>query len=623
MSEPANSLSVLRRSDLVHVAAPWAVAGVFAAAGKLRSTGLNYTGVGVPALPWHVRPLITFPEVSLAIAGASLAVLLLDLTPPRARPLVALALSALAAVWAALEVFSQIFFEMSASTIDFSGMKFFVHEFSGIFGMLVTGVPAAAVLVGTLWILLILRVGDVARAPSGALSGRARGYLAAATVGALALANASPGLIENRSFERGTGLNIFWSGVELARDRAIPTPAEPFPVNARLVGDNPPRNVVIVMLESTGWEQTSLAHPELGTTPFLLSLAETSTVVERAYAVYPHSLKAITSMMCGVEPRLDTVQFEALRGGVPGRCLPHLLEERGYETAYFQTPLSEFEAFDSFIRNLGFSHATFGEDLGDAPYVNYHGPSESTLLAPSAAWLASLKGAPFLAAYLTNSAHHLYGLEETSDLTSPDVETAQAAYRKMLRQQDDFLRELLRQYSDAGLYENTLFVVVGDHGEAFGQHGTRGHNDTINEEGVRVPWLFHTPWAPEPERLPGPAWQPDLLPTIAHHLGYELDSAGARLSGVDVRDAPPDRAIYALCFTARNCMSRTAGPYKAIDYFGKRPPQLFDLTADPAEETNLAEQHPELLAEYLADANRWRDEVRGRYLAYDRSTPGR
>ncbi len=622
MSNPGQNTQMFARSDFLHAAAPWAIAGAFAAVGKFHSVGLNYTGVGVPALPWHERPFIALPETSLAIVGAGLTVLVLDLTPTRARGIVAIALSALAALWAAVEVFSQVFFEMSASTIDFSSGKFFVDGFFGIFGMLATGVPTTAALLGTLWILLILRVGDVARTPSVPLSHRERWFVGAVAAGALALANVSPGLIENRSFERGTALNVFWSGIELALDRAVQRPADPFPVNARLVGNNPPRNLVIVMLESTAWEQTSLAHPKLDTTPFLLSLAAKSTVVERAYAVYPHSLKAITSMMCGVEPRLETVQFEALRGGVPGRCLPHLLAERGYVTAYFQTPLADFESFDSFVGNLGFTKATFGADLGNAPYANYLGPAESTLLAPSAAWLASLHGEPFFATYLTNSAHHLYGLEETGD-TSPDVETAQVAYRRMLHQQDEFLRDLLKQYSDAGLYENTLFVVVGDHGEAFGQHGTRGHNDTINEEGIRVPWLFYAPWAPEPERLPGPAWQPDLLPTIAHRLGYELDTAGARLSGVDVRDATPERALYAICFTARTCMSRTAGPFKAIDYFDKRPPQLFNLITDPLESTNLADQHPEILAEYVAEMRRWREGVRGRYLSYDLNAPGR
>jgi arylsulfatase A-like enzyme len=49
------------------------------------------------------------------------------------------------------------------------------------------------------------------------------------------------------------------------------------------------------------------------------------------------------------------------------------------------------------------------------------------------------------------------------------------------------LKSLVQQYKELGLYDNTIFVLFGDHGEGFGEHGRFMHGDTIWEEGLRVP----------------------------------------------------------------------------------------------------------------------------------------
>ncbi len=66
-------------------------------------------------------------------------------------------------------------------------------------------------------------------------------------------------------------------------------------------------------------------------------------------------------------------------------------------------------------------------------------------------------------------------------------------YLNSVRNQDFFLKNLFEQYKELGLYEDTVFVLVGDHGEAFGEHGRFQHDNAIYEEGIKVPLIIHDP----------------------------------------------------------------------------------------------------------------------------------
>ena len=68
---------------------------------------------------------------------------------------------------------------------------------------------------------------------------------------------------------------------------------------------------------------------------------------------------------------------------------------------------------------------------------------------------------------------------------------------------------------------STVFVLLGDHGQGFGEHGRNGHDNAIYEEGLRIPLLIHDPQRyKQGTRLEGPVSQLDILPTVADLLGY-------------------------------------------------------------------------------------------------------
>lgn len=243
--------------------------------------------------------------------------------------------------------------------------------------------------------------------------------LAAVTLGTLSLVS-SASSASSKPFTRDALANMLATEFQKLRvERANPEvetelAAESLPTDASLVEtpETARRNVVTVFLESTRASATTPYNEDLETTPFLADLAESSLLVENAYATVPHSSKALVAGQCGVTPPLDIKNSEANPGAIPARCLPELLEEQGYSTAFFQSATEDFERRRMLVENLGYEDFFPLEALPREGFekANYFGYEDDIMLEPSKEWLAQQQnaGKPFVASYLTVTAHHDY-----------------------------------------------------------------------------------------------------------------------------------------------------------------------------------------------------------------------
>jgi arylsulfatase A-like enzyme len=105
-----------------------------------------------------------------------------------------------------------------------------------------------------------------------------------------------------------------------------------------------------------------------------------------------------------------------------------------------------------------------------------------------------------------------------------------AAYRAGLGWVDARLAELHALLQAHGLLENTLLVIAGDHGEAFGEHGRLRHGNVLFDEVLRVPLVISGP-APfdRAARIDGSVGLTDLAPTVLDLVGApNLDGADGR-----------------------------------------------------------------------------------------------
>ncbi len=387
--------------------------------------------------------------------------------------------------------------------------------------------------------------------------------------------------------------------------------------NARLVptSQTEKRNVVLIHLESARAQSVTPYNEDLKTMPFLNELAKESLLAERAYLVVPRSSKGSTAVNCGVEPALYAgPEYEP--GNIPAPCLAGLLKEQGYRTAWFQS-LWDTGDDSSLAGNFGYEefYPSQSTNTGGFQITNTFGYEDDIMLEPSERWLRANGDQPFLAQYFTSGGHYgyeclpnRYGYENFSDDEEYD------RYLNCLRMLDFFLQNLFDQYKKLGLYENTIFVLYGDHGEGFKEHGRDMHGDTIWDEGIKVPLIIHDPKRfQDGERVKGLSSQIDILPTVAEMLGYEVQ--GGQYPGYSLlREPPEDRTVMSSCITNRRCMASVKGDEKYIHHFGDQPDELFDLSEDPFEERNLAsERGKEELDERRQELFAWRTRVNAQH----------
>jgi arylsulfatase A-like enzyme len=275
---------------------------------------------------------------------------------------------------------------------------------------------------------------------------------------------------------------------------------------------------------------------------------------------------------------------------LPVQCLPGALDAAGYRTAFFQSAVGTFEFRARLVDRLGFSQFKAFEDLR-GKRLGYVGSEDSSLVRPVLDFFAKAGDKPSFATLLTSATHHPYRLSKNMIARAkqrgmPYKEPAEA-YARLVEEADKMLGGIVDGLRDSGKLDSTLIVVLGDHGEGFGQHGARQHDNNFFEEGLRVPFVIAGPGVPAGRRFGGNASVTDVAPTVLGQLGVAFDREA--LDGFDLLRAPPaaNRPRPFGCYRPTKCRGFVAGDHKVIVQPSTGTRFMFDLARDPGEELPL------------------------------------
>lgn len=178
-------------------------------------------------------------------------------------------------------------------------------------------------------------------------------------------------------------------------------------------------------------------------------------------------------------------------------------------------------------------------------------------------------------------------------------------YDANLRYADWAVGELASLLRKAGVYDNTLFVVSADHGEAFGEHGYLWHERGVYDELTRIPLILKWPGQPTQSRTIGALTETvDLLPTVfdAFRIAYPRPEVQGRsllpLIAGDI-DKVHD---YVFCRSDGDPPSYLVRSlnHALILYGNGQWRVLYDLKADPVERRNVIAEQPEQADKMLA-----------------------
>jgi arylsulfatase A-like enzyme len=315
-----------------------------------------------------------------------------------------------------------------------------------------------------------------------------------------------------------------------------------------------PPNIILMMGDDHGWEETGYnGHPHVKT-PVLDDMAATGLKFERFYAAHPSCSPTRASFLTGRHPNRMGTFAPGWSFRPEETTSAHLLSKAGYHCAHFgkwhvgavkkESPVSPLAM--GFHDNF-FELNPFLSRNGGAP-EQFQGESSEILIRESIASIARARkaGKPFFQIIWFGSPHEPYsGLPQDlalyDDLPSKYAKkvklTSNETGGPVRRPQGEVLREryaeitamdraigmLRRHLSESGLRDNTLLFYCGDNGtspDASLGRPHRGTKATVYEGGILVPGLIE--W---PARIPRPrstrfrACTSDLLPTLAALTG--------------------------------------------------------------------------------------------------------
>ena len=178
---------------------------------------------------------------------------------------------------------------------------------------------------------------------------------------------------------------------------------------------------------------------------------------------------------------------------------------------------------------------------------------------------------------------------------------------------DDWTGRLLRTLESLGLADNTVVILLADHGDMLGERGL-WYKMNFFEGSARIPLVVHAPGRFSARRVSTPVSLVDVLPTLIELSGGAVTDAVEPLAGHSLlplcAGAAEDRTVvgeYAAEGACAPIVMLRRGALKFV-HCPVDPDQLYDLAADPSERVNLAgrTEWAATVAEFRTDvARRW------------------
>jgi len=341
------------------------------------------------------------------------------------------------------------------------------------------------------------------------------------------------------------------------------------------------------------------------TDPTLAALAAAGVVFDRAFAASNWTRPATSSVLTGLDCITHGNNAHADRVADEVVTLAEALASQGYVTTSF---ITNYNAGD--WAGLAQGMDVFREPTAYGATHTDNSLTSSIIAGPLDDFLREHRDELFFV-YVHSVDPHAPYLPPDEDVLAlagvPPTEVADAgqratsaAYDGEVRHNDRMLGRLDTTLVALGLRDALLFAFVSDHGEAFGEHGTLEHRNTLYQEELHVPLVLHWPAGlPGGQRRDEPVSQIDLPPTMLGLAGLELPASwqgrdlSAALRGGRIEPAP--LLLHTEHSAPKDGLSEEVAivwwPYKLIAGLTPEgelvPRALFDLSADPVEQRDV------------------------------------
>lgn len=366
---------------------------------------------------------------------------------------------------------------------------------------------------------------------------------------------------------------------------------------------NAPKNVLMLLVDTLRIDHLGYAGYHRNTSPNIDQLANEGTAFMSAYATSPHTPRSIPAVFFGrYASRMKWLgaQYNYPRVHEDNISFAEVLKEQGHinlaQTShhYFQERRGLGQGFDNWNNDGWLEIAPSNDDIA-APRIWARTEPMIEKLAEDA---KAADAKPFTLVVHLFEPHARWIQHKEYDF-GKEGDPRVNAYNSEIAYTDAYIGKILQKFKDVGLYDDTVVVLVSDHGEAFNEHGFYFHGQTLYNEVIRVPMIVRVPgW--KPRRVTDPVSIVDLPPTLLDLMGYAIPGEydGNTRVPLMLGQAPAEaRPVFSelLPYTSwkEHHKAVMLGDWKFISVLTAGSEQLYNLAEDPGEKKNLLKDNPE------------------------------
>ena len=349
-------------------------------------------------------------------------------------------------------------------------------------------------------------------------------------------------------------------------------------------------NLLVITLDTTRADSIGAYGNRNAATPHIDRLASRGVLFENCYSSTPLTLPAHCTIFTGRLPIAHQVRNNGTYFLSPQELtLAEILKKRGYQTF---ACVASFTLLSKFGLNQGF-------DLYDETfrlrqvYIPYSAEIPGDAIAEKfAAWIEKGPRRPFFTSLHFYDPHTPY--QSHPELERKFLDSERAKYDGEIAFVDLQIGKVIRLLEAKRLMDSTLIVIVGDHGEAFGEHQESGHGIFCYDETLKVPLIFHFPARfTGRQRIADRVNLADVLPSILDYFHVASPASVQGSSFLDLidgkRESQPRTSYFESLYGLElnhwaPIMGIIADDFK---YISSIEPELYHLGQDPAERANL------------------------------------
>lgn len=369
-------------------------------------------------------------------------------------------------------------------------------------------------------------------------------------------------------------------------------------------------NILVITIDTTRADHLGAYGYKRPTSPNLDKLAAEGTVFDAGWAHAPSTRYSMPAILTGRLP-LD-VYYDTSVEGWPGlsqraTTLGELLQPLGYITG----AITNYWYFDrSRHMDQGFleydnENARLHNGVVGAGPEQTKGSSSKEQTDKAIAFVERHAAEKWMLWVHYYDPHYAYephpGISFGTD--------RMALYDGEIRYTDDQIGRLFEELRAKGLYDKTIVVVTGDHGEGFGEHHVELHGYHLYAAQTKVPLIIRVPGLP-PHHTKTPAGHADIAPTLANLAGGQPSPDMMGRSLVDVlAGAEKSRTVFQQLSFENNNEKRGGADAQCHVIYNVSPEtswEVYRIDRDPAETRDLATDDTECGATRRA-VERWYD----------------